>query len=471
MWHILLSGVAGVSCLLVFAFATPSEPLLYWVSLGVTVVCILLLVFAQGTPGGIFSPQGLFLISAICFNAGQALVRSLGVVPKNGIFTDLPPELGLRTLLFVGFGLIIFSGGMTLAFRTAKRPDSNRSFGSTSKSTLLQVGFGMLALGFPFWVYYSGTLMQRVAQYGRSLGYFGIQHATGSGRIPELLGDFFPAGIMWILAGSRSRSTRLIALLSGVIVVATQLALGERSIAFPFAVAFVWLWHVTVRPVRRVQLLVAGVFGLIVVIPGIGASREAWGPNGFSFSYLIESYAGIENPALQGVSEMGWSATTIGYTMDLIPSIRGWDFGRSYLWGSLVIFPNVGSGPHPAKAHGYLSEWLVGTLAPQYAAQGGGFGFSFLAEAYANGGWVGAPLLLFVQGFALGAFGRFIYRKRNPAVFAMGACVLLHILFYARGESADLFRDVAWHALIPYVVYTALSRHRNQEPLKLEARA
>ena len=150
--------------------------------------------------------------------------------------------------------------------------------------------------------------------------------------------------------------------------------------------------------------------------------------------------------------------------MTLIPSSRQWDFGASYLWSVTTVLPNLGMEAHPAKAHGYLCDWLVETLAPAYAARGGGFGYSFLAEAYANGGWLGGPPLLFAQGLAFGALWRFVYRKHDRAHYAFGACALMTVLILARGEMGTVVRALTWQGFAPYALYRLLTRRRNRLP-------
>jgi oligosaccharide repeat unit polymerase len=459
-WHLVTVVLFATAWIFFDYFNPESEATLFVVSAAVAVESALLLVWCRRCVGGLFSPHGLFMIAAICFNAGQAIVCVLGGNPGDGIYA-LPHAITLQTLLFVGFGLAVFNAGsMTMLFDETATPMHGK--GATPRSQAVwNLGLTMMLLGLPFWVYETAITMQRVAQFGRSTGVFGFGTVTGVERIPQLIGDFFPAGVLWILAGSHSRGSRQLAIAGITMVVMANLATGSRGPALMAAVAFVWLWHAVVKRIRSTHILLGAAAVFVIVIPGIETTREGWGPNGFSPSYLLSQYQAINNPALKAMSEMGWSATTVSHTILLVPSVRPWDLGMSYVWALSTVLPNVTGGTHIAKAHGYLADWLIRTLYPDYAARGGGWGFSFLAESYANGGWSGSLVLLLVQGVLLGALWRWVYRMEDPARYAFGATVLMSVLFYTRAESACLARALVWQGIVPYAVLgVCFGRHR-----------
>ena len=450
-WHLATVMLFATAWLFFDYFNPESDATLFIVSAAVAVESMLLLVWCRRCVGGLFSPHGLFMIAAVCFNAGQAIVCALGGNPGTGIYA-LPHAITLHTLLFVGFGLAVFNAGaMTTLFGETARPMHGKK--PTPRSQAVRnLGLSMMLLGLPFWIYETAITMQRVAQFGRSIGVFGFGTVTGVDRIPQLIGDFFPAGVLWVLAGSHSRGSRQLAIAGITMVVMANVATGSRGPALMAAVAFAWLWHVVVKKIRSANILLGAAAVFVIVIPGIETTREGWGPNGFSPSYLLSQYQAINNPALKAMSEMGWSATTISHTILLVPAVRNWDFGMSYVWALSTVLPNVTGGTHIAKAHGYLADWLIRTLHPDYAAMGGGWGFSFLAESYANGGWSGSLFLLLVQGMLLGALWRWVYRMEDQARYALGATVLMSVLFYVRAESACLARAIVWQGVIPYVV-------------------
>jgi hypothetical protein len=102
------------------------------------------------------------------------------------------------------------------------------------------------------------------------------------------------------------------------------------------------------------------------------------------------------------------------------------------------------------------------------AAHGGGLGFSFIAEAYLNFGWTGAPLILALIGLAMSWLFHWAESSADPARKAVMASFLSFFLLYARGESATCVRAMVWYSLVPYLVVCLLSRREN---LKARSRA
>lgn len=176
---------------------------------------------------------------------------------------------------------------------------------------------------------------------------------------------------------------------------------------------------------------------------------------------LHDTLTKLDNPITASISEMGESMDTIAYTIRLVPESRDFDYGVSYLYALSNIVPNLGWSVHPSVAHGTLSDWLVKTVEPGTAAAGGGLGYSFLAEAYLNFGWFGAPLWM-------GIFGYFIARvflmadSGDPAKQALVASFLSFFLILPRGESAFVVRAFAWYAMIPFLLAVVLTNVRGK---------
>jgi oligosaccharide repeat unit polymerase len=224
--------------------------------------------------------------------------------------------------------------------------------------------------------------------------------------------------------------------------------------------AFGWVWHRSIRPLRPVVLAVGAAVLAVVIIPLTTAVRDIAGRDRSSVTAVTDAYLGIENPVVAFLSETGWTGTTIAHTIELVPEVRDYDYGQSYLYAGLAILPNLGGGVHTAKEHGFLADWLVTSLAPEYAARGGGWGFSFIAEAYANFGLYGTPIALAVIGYLLSSLFAWAQASSDPAKIAMVAACLCNCLLYARGESALLLREMVWYGLIPYLCVGLLTVKR-----------
>jgi oligosaccharide repeat unit polymerase len=235
---------------------------------------------------------------------------------------------------------------------------------------------------------------------------------------------------------------------------------GNKGPVVMALLAFGWVWHRTIRPLRSVLLVAAAIVLAVLIIPLTTAIREEAGRDRTSFEAIQNAYSGITNPAIAFLSETGWTATTVAHTIELVPAVREYDHGQSYAYAVMAMVPNVGGGLHPSKEHGFLADWLVSSLAPEYAARGGGWGFSFIGEAYANFGLYGMSLALVGIGYLFGSLFAWEQTSADPARTAMiGAC-LCNCLLYARGESGLLLREIVWYALIPYLCVDLLTRRR-----------
>ena len=152
---------------------------------------------------------------------------------------------------------------------------------------------------------------------------------------------------------------------------------------------------------------------------------------------------------------------TTAYILQMVPDRAPFNYGVDYLWAVIgAIVPNIGLwDEHPANAH-IGSAVLVREVEPEIAAAGGGLGFSFIAEAYAAFGWLGAPLALLVLGFGFARFARWAFAGRDMARAALFTAVLIPILLWPRQEVSVFLRGAVWYGVIPYMIIRALARAR-----------
>jgi hypothetical protein len=216
-----------------------------------------------------------------------------------------------------------------------------------------------------------------------------------------------------------------------------------------------WTYHRTVRRIPKTLILVAGLAALLL-FPLVKETRDTGGRWRLSLKEQYETLTNIENPVAETFSEMGNSLVTVTHTLSLVPAVREFDGGVSYLYSLVAIVPNLGWEVHPSVAHGLLSDWLVKTVEPMVAASGGGLGYSFIAEAYLNFGWFGAPIWL-------GLIGYFLMRlflqtdTGDPARQAMVASFFSFFLVFSRGEAAIVVRGLVWYACLPYLLAAILT--------------
>jgi oligosaccharide repeat unit polymerase len=281
---------------------------------------------------------------------------------------------------------------------------------------------------------------------------------TGIGATSNVLAAFLVPSALFLLVGSRdSRSGIAVSSLIILSYSIIEFFLGDRSNAVMPLIAYAWLWHWTVRPLPKTILITSGMIVMFVVFPVVKETRDIAG-YARSLAILINTFYSIDNPFVTVVHEMGGSMQTVAYTLDLVPGFRPFDIGQGYLYALLTIFPNLFWDVHPTIARGLAATWLTKTVAPYIASIGGGLGYSFIAEAYLNFGWLGAPVALGLIGFFYGKFVLWAQQSREPAKMATVAAFTAFFLFYARGESGSMVRLLVWYALLPYGLCHYVSR-------------
>jgi oligosaccharide repeat unit polymerase len=96
------------------------------------------------------------------------------------------------------------------------------------------------------------------------------------------------------------------------------------------------------------------------------------------------------------------------------------------------------------------------------ALVGGGLGFSFLAEAYANFGWFGLIPTVALMGYFMARLSVWGTSDDDPAKFALNATFLAFVLFFPRQESASFVRGLAWYSFLPYAAVSLIAERRSQ---------
>lgn len=412
----------------------------------------------------LFDPYGMFLLAAVLFNGGQVFLESVGLNANGILGSAFSVETTEETVAMVICAVGALHTGALLAV-TGVRPAAAASPATTIAEQLRgcrAVGAALLLVSIVPSVI---EMRQRLATVYES-GYYALYQgdfATGFEGANGILAGFLVPAVLFQLAGSGSRrGHRRLTLVVVALYVLTYLFSGYRGFAAMLAVAYAWVWHRTVRPLPKGAVLLAVAVTMFVVFPLVAVVRNVSGADRTSVEFLREAYLSIDNPMVQSVSEMGSSMATIAYTLELVPSTRTFEYGLGYLYAISTVFPNLFWDVHPATARGTPSEWLIWTVDPGTARNGGGLGYSFIAEAYLNFGWIGVPLVMVALGYLLCRFVLWADggSSPSPARIATIATFTAFTLSYARGEASFIVRPLLWYALAPYVAVAVLQKLR-----------
>lgn len=405
--------------------------------------------------GDLFNPWGMFLIACVMFNGGHIVLQALSISVYDPYAPSFSEHIYAQVYLLVTISTIALLVGGLCAGKPSSgpslRPEGRR--GEQRTRLLWLVGWGMVLLAAWPTAASIGEGIKTVMAEGY-LSLYSRTAETGMDAAGHKLAALLVPGLMFVLAGSQKErmwgrrvSLIILALSSGGL-----LFQGFRGAAVMPVLAYGWLWHKTVRPLRPGVVMAGGAILLLVVFPIVKQMRNLSGPDRLSLDRLVEEYVSIDNPAVAIVNEMGRSMNTIGYSLELVPGEREYDYGMGYLYSALTIVPNIGADLHPAAKKVQYGKWLTAQVNPWLADRGGGVGFSFVAEAYVNFGWAGAPLFIMLVGFLLAQLLNWSIRDNDAGRLAVMAAFMAFLLMYARGEFISIVRPLVWFSLGPYVL-------------------
>jgi oligosaccharide repeat unit polymerase len=279
----------------------------------------------------------------------------------------------------------------------------------------------------------------------------------GWNAAPAILSRFINPGILMLLVGCKNhKKLAIIVAVFMVLYASLWLFIGSRAPAAMLLVAFIWCWDSYVKPLPKSLLLIGGSVLVFVFFPILSIIRFNSAVYRLQDIFVVLT-SGVANLFISMVSEMGNTVNIIGHTLYLVPTYRPFDLGQSYFYSLATILPNFGSGIHPT-AERQLANWLVWTINPSHASYGFGYGFSFIAEAYLNFGWLGSQLVMLFFGFVLARFSIWSQLSKDPARCAFVATLLSFLLLFARGEFSQYPRYITWYMLIPLgVVWLVLT--------------
>lgn len=392
-----------------------------------------------------WDPRPLLFVSLLIFNGGQYIAHLFepNTIMFLGWFTD-------QQILAAGyFGLTSLSAWLvgfllSLIFGWSVKVQADAL--GISRLRLIAIGFILIGT--------IPTILEtiRAVKIVASQGYIGLYQQevlTSTENISGFLSAFFIPGLL-ILLGSKTLVFRsrlvVITVISALFIV--RILLGNRSVALLPLISTLFVWHYAVRPISR--KLIASVLAVLflVILPAVAILRQERGLVDFDG---VANAVSRTNPFLASLWEFGVTASTTAYAMILIPSIRPFEYGLSYIYSIFTLLPSLG-GLNPAIARGTLSDWLIQTVDPLTAANGGGLGYSAVAEVYTNFGLLGGVFGFILISFAIHLIFRKFSDYTNPIHIAVSGVLLSVLLFWPRAEAVNSVRGIIWFALIPAVI-------------------
>jgi oligosaccharide repeat unit polymerase len=453
----LITLFGGIILLLVLHFEIFNEVLIYWTSAFLVILYIYSLWSWKYMTGSFFDAYTLFFISAALFNGGEAFLRSVNIDPRGLFYEHFSERTVAETLCLVLLGLYAFHlGALTCGKMSPRVTNKICEDDIVDARDIRLVGWILVSISFLPAILYLQDSLSHVMSYGY-FSLFKSEPATSFAATDQVLATFLVPGILFLLAGSRGKLfTLIVSIILIVGYTSIRIYLGSRAWGAMPLIVFVFILHRYIYKIPKLLLLSGGILLLFLIFPIVGEIRNIPGYQRFSYGVMTDAFLSMGNPIVNILSEMGGSIRTVGHTLELVPDIRGYDFGVGYLNALFAVIPNLFWSIHPAILRGTASDWITMTIDPISAYIGGGIGYSFIAESYLNFGWIGSPLVLFGFGFAYAKLVFWAQKSRDPARIAMLGSFLAFFLFFARSESVLVIRPLIWYALVPYLMVVSI---------------
>lgn len=298
-----------------------------------------------------------------------------------------------------------------------------------------------------------------IIEYGRinlaaTGGYQTILAVGASAGYPSfllILSHLFIAGLVFAYAVfSRHAILAHVTLLLVIAYVLAEMYIGDRSKGISLLLSILFLYDQLRRRIPLKAILIVGVVlfvGLSFVqvvrmVPGgernyIEAGSMLITDIGSVFSFLLGT--------------MGNSLGAVLHTVENVPANEEYSLGLEYLIGLTNVFPSIFGGSHVVPE--YLpSLWLSKLLIPGAVESGRGTGYSIIAEAYYNFGFLGPVTVMLLLGILGKAMQNWALRSGDVCKLAMIGSFFVWMYSVPRGVLATFLRPLVWYALTPYVV-------------------
>jgi hypothetical protein len=456
-------------------FATQeSQPVFAWY--GTCAASLVWLVIAWGSwywaTGRLADAYWLLALAVWLFNGGGVALAQLIRPDFDWAFREFAnPVTRSFTLTSVvrAFHLVLFClaamhAGALLA--VSRWPMEGPSSATTAERDLplFWIGLSLLAVSLGPALWMVQVSMARV----RAGGYMALYQEEGGaaeGLIFMLASGLVPGALYLMGSDLDNRGLRWVGWGLIVSFSTAVLTLGTRALFFQNVIALLWLRHFGVRPIRKTVWV--GLIAVGLLLSGlITWSREQARQAELSLTDFPPAQDARHAPGVaSSLNEMGTSIMTVVYTLDLVPALRPFAWGETYLASLEAAIPGLGMERETEEV------WLTYLVSPETASISGGLGFSFIAEAYLNFG-IGAPVALGLAGFLLGSFAGWSHAAGRSGRLAFAACVISIMLFSARASSLSFVRRILVLCVIPCVAVALLrfleARHASQR-LRLRA--
>ncbi|KGN70210.1 O-antigen polysaccharide polymerase Wzy [Porphyromonas sp. COT-239 OH1446] len=439
---------------LVGSFTPISPELVYLISLESAIFMPLIIFSLTQWLKGFFRIVIIFLLLFFLYMQGQLFLNAIGALSTPLLMGKFSLDQVMDAVMDVHLYLSFFLFGLTLP-----KQDTRTQEKYVSDQHAVQVGYWILLLSFPFYLYVNATKLFFVFTYG----YASLYQEVALNAIPsglKILSYFYLPGAFYVLFGAENRSKHeKIALFLILAHCLVQLFMGYRSatitpVLLIFYAVTVKKSSYRVRTLKKKWLFyIGGGLAALVIFFIFPAMRKTRNDGGIATASAKEIFTSDQSNSFETVYDMGKSLQTVVYTKELVPKEYPFRYGVTYIMNLTSVFPNLFWDKHPAETYGTLGRWITKIVDRNFYDFGGALGYSCVAESYINFGYFGLILIPLVFGYILQRAENRALALNSPITYASLAIICIYLSMYPRGEFADLVRGIFWYMFIPRYIY------------------
>lgn len=313
----------------------------------------------------------------------QWTTQRLGFLSHEGV------TVRLVWLSVVATSAFVAGAAIAVAIAGRRRRGSGRGPDGVNWNLLGQLGLILLVsiLGL--------SVISRALTWGAPYGAGAVQYSFESFAGAFAATAFVPAAILFLVS-RQVTNQRLTAPHFGLplLVAMVMVVSGDRATILSLLILAAWFINTYRRPIRGVALaLYSG-----IVIISFGLMAQIRGGTGLPVGSL-------ENAANVGLTSISSPLGISGVLLELVPTIDGFTFGRTYIASLRYLVP----GPIARSLFG--DDLATGSFVFRelltFENKDAGFSFSLISEGYLNFGWWGVVASSALAGaFVAWAWGR-----------------------------------------------------------------
>lgn len=318
------------------------------------------------------------------------------------------------------------------------------------------IGVGLLAVSC-LGIIHTTLKVGSLFAYSRTELFSGVGDTRGFGVAMMLL----PTSLLFITIFSKPKWRTASILISGFFILLI-LFLGYRSVAlFPLLIGVI-CWKKVGRKLPALTMILILVFTLIA-IPTVRYLR-ALGPYNEMTSEQIS--ASLDQAEVDDVFlELGAILGIVAYTIKWVPDQADFRFGTSYLDAILNSFPNFGanvaiSARDIHENNSYINDgsdlkpadWFIYRYNRWMFENGGGSGFSSIAEAYLNFGYFGVIVVFFITGYFLARLDKTDMLSQTT-LLAVSLVLLWPLIKIVRNDFGNFTKPISFVVLVSIFCY------------------